>query len=89
MLRKLGLLAALLIASSTAAPAQAPFPLPLPPLPFGQGSPEERRACQDDAHKYCEREVQTGDVGRIATCMQANKMRLTSACRQVLASRGM
>ncbi len=89
MLRKVGLLVAAVIVCSTPALAQNPFPLPLPPLPMTQGSPEERAACQGDAHKYCERELQTGDIGRIATCMQANKSRLSSACRQVLASRGM
>ena len=89
MLRKVGLLVAAVIVSSVPALAQNPFPLPLPPLPMAQGSAEERAACQSDTHKYCERELQGGDIGRIATCMQANKARLSPACRQVLASRGM
>ena len=54
-----------------------------------QGTPEERAACQGDSHKYCERELQNGDLGAIATCMRANKARLSPACRQVLANRGM
>ena len=89
MLRKVGLLVAVLVVSSTPVLAQNPFPLPLPPLPMAQGTPEERAACQADSHKYCERELQSGDIGAIATCMRANKARLSPACRQVLANRGM
>jgi hypothetical protein len=85
MLRTIGLLVAVLFACATPAPAQNPFPFP--PLPLTQGTPEERAACQGDVHKYCERELP--DVMRVASCLQANRSRLSPACRQVLANRGM
>lgn len=89
MLRLAGLLAlAALAAGSTPASAQNPFPLPLPPLPpLTQGTPEERAACQADVQKYCERELP--DVMRVAACLQANRQRISAACRQVLANRGL
>ncbi len=87
MFRKIGLLAAVLVVSSAPALAQSPFPIPLPPLPGMQGTPEERAACQGDVHKYCERELP--DVMRVASCLQANRTRISPACRQVLANRGM
>ena len=89
MPRHFGLLvvATLTVGSTPPSFAQSPFPLPLPPLPMTQGSPEERAACQGDVHKYCERELP--DVMRVASCLQSNRQRLTPACRQVLANRGM
>jgi len=83
MLRKLILL--VLIVASTPAFAQLPFP-PLP-LPMPQGTPEERAACQNDVRKYCE--AYLPDVMQVASCLQANKARLSPACRQVLANHGM
>jgi hypothetical protein len=88
MLRHFGLLViATLSVGSMPAFAQNPFPLPLPPLPMTQGTPEERAACQGDVQKYCERELP--DVMRVASCLQSHRQRLTPACRQVLANRGM
>jgi hypothetical protein len=88
MLRQFGLLALTALAvGSTPALAQNPFPLPLPPLPITQGTPEERAACQADVQKYCERELP--DVMRVAACLQKNRQRISAACRQVLANRGM
>jgi len=88
MLRLVGLLGlAALAVGSTPALAQNPFPLPLPPLPFTQVTPEERAACQADVQKYCERELP--DVMRVASCLQANRNRISAACRQVLANRGL
>jgi hypothetical protein len=88
MLRQFGLLALTALAvGSTPALAQNPFPLPLPPLPMPQGTPEERAACQADVQKYCERELP--DVLRVANCLQANRHRISKACQQVLANRGM
>lgn len=87
MFRKLILL--VLIVSSTPAFAQPPLPFPpLPlPLPMPQGTPEERAACQGDVRKYCESYLP--DVMQVANCLQANKARLSPACRQVLANHGM
>ncbi len=88
MFRQFGLLALIVLAAgSTPALAQNPFPLPLPPLPFTQGTPEERAACQGDVQKHCERELP--DVMRVASCLQANRQRISPACRQVLANRGL
>jgi len=88
MFRLLGLLALATLAMGAApALAQNPFPLPLPPLPMPQGTPEERAACQADVQKYCERELP--DVMRVAACLQANRHRISAACRQVLANRGL
>jgi hypothetical protein len=88
MLRQFGLLALTALAlGSNSALAQNPFPLPFPPLPMTQGTPEERAACQADVQKYCERELP--DVMRVASCLQANRHRISAACRQVLANRGM
>lgn len=83
MFRKL-ILTAVLISCTTPAFAQLPFP-PLLPLP--QGTPEERAACSPDVHKYCERALP--DVLQVANCLQANKTRISPACRQVLANHGM
>ncbi len=86
MLRKLILLA--IIASATAAAAQPlPPPFPLPPLPMPQGTPEEQAACGPDVHKYCERALP--DVMQVAQCLQANRARISPACRQVLVNHGM
>jgi hypothetical protein len=84
MFRKSILIAALI---SSAAPALTQ-PLPFPPLlPLPQGTPEERAACSPDVHKYCERALP--DVLQVANCLQANKARISPACRQVLANHGM
>ena len=85
MLRKLILL--ILIVASTPAFAQLPLPFPPLPLPMPQGTPEERAACQGDVRKYCE--AYLPDVMQVASCLQANKARLSPACRQVLANHGM
>jgi hypothetical protein len=87
MLRKLLLL--VLIVASTPTFAQPPLPLPFPPLPLPmpQGTPEERAACQGDVHKYCESYLP--DVLQVGNCLQANKARLSPACRQVLINHGM
>jgi hypothetical protein len=79
------LILSVLIVSSTPTFAQLPFP-PLP-LPMPQGTPEERAACQADVHKYCEQYLP--DVMQVGSCLQANRARISPACRQVLANHGM
>jgi hypothetical protein len=88
MLRQVASLAFVLIASSMPASAQGPFPFP-PPPPFlgGQGTPEERAACEDDVHRYCEAALP--DVMRVAQCLQINRPKISASCRQVLANRGL
>jgi hypothetical protein len=86
MLRTLVLL--LLVTTAGATPALAQ--LPLPPLPFSlfeQGTPQERAACQGDVQKYCESALP--DVMRVAQCLQINRQKISTACRQVLVSRGL
>lgn len=87
MLRKVTLLAAILVISSTPALAQLPFPLPLPlPLPMPEGTPEDRAACQPDVHKFCEAALP--DTNRVLQCLQTNRRRIGVACRQVLEKYG-
>ena len=89
MLAKAILLLAMLVASSTAAFAQPPFPLPpppLPPLPMPQGTPEERAACAPDVHRFCEQALP--DTFRVLQCLQANRSRISRACREVLERHG-
>jgi hypothetical protein len=79
------LFAALLVALSAPALAQLPIPLPLP-LPLPQGSPEERAACQPDVQRYCESALP--DTMRVLQCLQANRRRISVACRRVLENHG-
>jgi hypothetical protein len=89
MLRTLALLVPLAVAGAGAASAQQALPFPmLIPLPgMDQGTPEERAACQGDVQKYCERALP--DVMQVANCLQANRTRISRACQQVLANRGL
>jgi Cysteine rich repeat len=86
MLRQACLLLAVLIAGATPALAQPPFPLPLPPIPLPTGTPEERAACQPDVQKFCEQALP--DTMRVLHCLQANRTRISRACRQVLERHG-
>ncbi|MBE0703858.1 MAG: hypothetical protein IH582_11925 [Afipia sp.] len=43
------------------------------------GTLEQRRACRADAKKFCGEYIP--NVKRITACMEANKQRLTPACR--------
>jgi hypothetical protein len=88
MLRKL-ILITVLISCTTPSLAQLPPPppFPFPPIPLPQGTPEERAACSPDVHKYCEQALP--DTMQVANCLQANKARLSPACRQVLSNHGM
>jgi hypothetical protein len=83
MFRKTILVAVLV---SCATPTLAQLPLPLP-LPLPQGTPEERAACSPDVKKYCEYALP--DVMQVAQCLQANRARISPACRQVLVNHGM
>jgi len=89
MVRIVALVLLLATAGSTAALAQQPLPFPLLiPLPgMDQGTPQERAACQGDVQKYCEAALP--DTMRVASCLQANRTRISRACQQVLANRGL
>ncbi len=43
------------------------------------GTLEQRRACRVDAKKFCREYIP--NVKRITACMEANKARLSPACR--------
>jgi len=77
----------LLIAGVTAASAQFP---PQPAAPAMPGSDRERAACQPDVVRYCQAQLATNqdDVFAILGCLQRNRGRLGTACRQVLTDHG-
>jgi hypothetical protein len=86
MFAKAILLLAVLVAGSTPALAQLPLPLPFPPFPLPQGTPEERAACAPDVHRFCENALP--DTFRVLQCLQANRSRISRACREVLQRHG-
>jgi hypothetical protein len=43
------------------------------------GTLEQRRACKDDAMKFCRKEIP--DIPRITACMTKNKRNLSALCR--------
>jgi hypothetical protein len=43
------------------------------------GTLEQRRACKDDAIKFCRQEIP--DIPRITACMTKNKKNLSAMCR--------
>jgi hypothetical protein len=43
------------------------------------GTLEQRRACKDDAMKFCRKEIP--DIPRITACMTKNKRSLSALCR--------
>jgi hypothetical protein len=57
---------------------------------LGQGSEQERAACRQDVRKFCQAELQKNpdDALSITGCLQANRMRISSACRNLLARQG-
>ncbi len=54
---------------------------------YPQENTPEDRACRGDARRFCKNEIP--DQFRVGSCLQANKARLSRACKAVLASRGM
>ena len=82
---RLFLLFALLVSSLSLAQAQPlPFPLPLPGL--GRGTPEDERACRNDAVKLC-REVLGNDMA-VLQCFQQHRRQLSAPCEAVLRKYG-
>ena len=47
---------------------------------FAAGTPEQRRACRDDAFRLCRKFIP--DVKRITACMEKNIDKLTPECRK-------
>jgi hypothetical protein len=82
---RLFLLFALLVSSLSLAQAQPlPFPLPLPGL--GRGTPEDERACRNDAVKFC-RELLGNDMA-VLQCFQQRRRELSPPCEGVLRKYG-
>ena len=82
MARSLLLLAILIVSSITPSLAQSNPPFPLPPFLTPRGTPEDQRNCREDAVKLC-KEV-AGNDDEVLRCFQANRVKLSSACRGVL-----
>ncbi len=82
MARSLLLLAILMVSSITPSVAQQNPPFPLPPFLTPRGTPEDQRNCREDAVKLC-KEV-AGNDDAVLRCFQANRVKLSPACRGVL-----
>jgi len=90
MLRTFVFTIALLLIAGTAALAQTSAKPPQAANPLELGTKEERAACAQDAVKYCGELIKDDaqpDVFAITSCMQANRQKLSAACRQVLDNR--
>ena len=87
MARSLLLLAILMVSSITPSVAQNNNPpFPLPPFLTPRGTPEDQRNCREDAVKLC-KEV-AGNDDQVLRCFQANRVKLSPACRGVLEKYG-
>src|SRR5271168_2615332 len=86
-------LATAALAHAQQMPAQPPpvaSPLGIAPLGLGEGNPQERDACHPDVTRFCQTQLQVNpnDVLGILGCLQANRPKISSACREMLASHG-
>jgi hypothetical protein len=88
MLRTSVIAIALLLTAAGAALAQSP---PQRSSAGAQGTDPERAACHPDVVKFCRqllKDNEDADVFAILDCLQTNRPKISSACRQVLASHG-
>lgn len=88
MVLRLNLIIVFALATGTVALAQSPFPAQ-PAPPSMPGSERERAACHPDVMKYCRNLLPAdpngpADTFAIAGCLQSNRAKISSACRQVL-----
>ena len=51
------------------------------------GSEQEEQACTRDVQRFCRKLMDEGDL-TILACLKENRSRLSSACRDVLATHG-
>jgi hypothetical protein len=78
-------IAALLVfAPVGAATAQQQVPSPFPDMM--KGTPQEQAACAPDSARFCKRFEP--DSLQVLGCLQQNRTRISKACQQVLANRG-
>ena len=71
-------LLAVLIAASSSVFAEAAF----------QGTPQEQAACRPDVRRFCHAVKPSSGSGSYLSCLQANRTKLTKACRAVLTNHG-
>ena len=69
-------LLAVLIAASSSIFAEA-----------AQGTPQEQAACRPDVRRFCH-SVKTNSSGGYLSCLQANRSKLSKACKAVLTNHG-
>ena len=90
MLCKAAFTIAVVLVAALPARAQMPPQPPPPPLPFplpsNNGTDQERDACHPDVMKFCRDAVP--DQFRVLGCLQANRPKISNACRGVLAGHG-
>lgn len=75
-MRKLLLMAVLLIANTSVGFAQGHM-----------GTPQEQKACSRDASRFCRQQL--GNDMAVQQCLQQNRSKLSSACKKVFQSHGM
>ena len=56
------------------------------PQPSGRGTPDDEKACKTDAVKLCRNVL--GDDFAVLQCFQAQRQKLSPACRAVLEKYG-
>jgi len=85
MLFRSSLAALVLMAAAVPAGAQN---APAPPLPFPamQGTPEDQKACNHPAQRFCRAAMP--DQFRVLQCLQANRAKIGKACQAVLTKYG-
>jgi hypothetical protein len=71
-------LLAVLIAASSSVYVQAAF----------QGTPQEQAACRPDVRRFCHAVKPSSGSGSYLSCLQANRAKLSKACKTVLTSHG-
>jgi hypothetical protein len=52
------------------------------------GTPDQEAACKPDVRKFCHRLPPNSSDGEYLSCLQANRPRLSEACRKMLESNG-
>jgi hypothetical protein len=51
------------------------------------GTPQEQKACNRDASRFCRKDL--GNDSAVQSCLQANRAKLSTACRKVFEAHGM
>jgi hypothetical protein len=52
----------------------------------GQGTPEQRAACEQDAYRFCSQYIP--DENRTASCLRRYRVSLSPACRRLISGSG-